>query len=123
VNAASLAHAAYTSSAAPVRTDRSTEYDIFSRITQRLKSADPVKNHAGMVSALHDNRQLWTLLAVDVADADNGLPQQLRAQLFYLAEFTLLHTSKILAGTGQIADLIDVNTSVMRGLHQQGTPK
>lgn len=123
MNASSLAHAAYTSSAAPVRTERSTEYDIFSRITQRLTSADPAKDYPGMVTALHENRQLWTLLAVDVADADNGLPQQLRAQLFYLAEFTIQHTSKILAGDGDIADLVEVNTAVMRGLHQQVAPK
>jgi len=119
VNASTLAHAAYTSFSAPIRTNRSTEYDIFARITQRLRKSDPKKDYAAMVGALHENRQLWTLLAVDVADAENALPQQLRAQIFYLAEFTLAHTSKILAGEGGIEDLIDVNTTIMRGLRPQ----
>ena len=123
MNASTLAQAAYTSSAAPIRTARSTEYDIFARITRRLRKSDPKKDYAAMVSALHDNRQLWTLLAVDVADADNGLPQQLRAQIFYLAEFTLAQTSKILAGEDGIDDLIDVNTTIMRGLRPQAGTK
>ena len=115
-----LAQTAYASPAAPVRTDRSTEYDIFARITHRLKSLDPKSNHPAFVQALHDNRQLWTLLAVDVADGDNSLPQQLRAQIFYLAEFTLQHTSKVLAGRDTVEALIDINTAIMRGLRQNG---
>jgi len=120
VNATTLAQTAYASSAAPIRTDRGTEYDVFARITLRLKKTDPAKNYVGFVEALHENRKLWTLLAVDVADKNNGLSKQLRAQIFYLAEFTLQHTSKVLAGNVGPEALIDVNTAVMRGLRQQG---
>jgi len=118
-----LAQTAYTSSATPIRTDRGKEYEVFSQITRRLKNADPTSNYRAHVNALHENRQLWTLLAVDVADADNRLPNQVRAQIFYLAEFTLLHTSKVLAGEANVSALVDVNTAMMRGLRQQGTPK
>lgn len=122
MNATILAQAAYSASAAPLRTSRGTEHDVFSKITRRLRQSNSAGGYAGFVQALHDNRQLWTLLAVDVADQDNGLPQQLRAQIFYLAEFTLLHTSKVLAGEAGPEALIDINNTIMQGLRQPGRP-
>ena len=71
------------------------------------------------MSTLHENRRLWVLFAGDVASKDNLLPDTLRAQLFYLAEFTLQHTSKVLDGTASVDVLIEINTAVMRGLRQQ----
>jgi flagellar protein FlaF len=59
---------------------------------------------------------LWTTLAADVAESDNGLPGPLRAQLFYLYEFAADHSRKILAGSGSVDVLVDINTAVMRGL-------
>ena len=123
MNASTLAQAAYASSTAPIRTERSTEYDIFARITQKLKNINPKNNYSGFVTALHENRQLWSLLAVDVADAGNKLAPQLRAQIFYLAEFTSLHTSKILAGEAEVQDLVEINTSIMRGLNNPGAQR
>ena len=121
MNAFNMAQTAYASSRAPVRTDRGTEYDVFARVTRALKAARAKSDYPAFIAALHENRKLWTLLAVDVADADNGLPQQLRAQLFYLAEFTQEHTSRIIAGKADPTPLIEVNTDVMRGLRQQGS--
>lgn len=72
-----------------------------------------------LAAALHENRRLWILLATSVADSENELPQSLRAQLFYLAEFTLQHSQKVLDGTASADVLIDINTSVMRGLRQE----
>ena len=73
-----------------------------------------------MVAALHDNRQLWVTLAVDVADADNALPQDLRASIFFLAQFTEHHSHKVLRGESDVQPLIDVNTAIMRGLRASG---
>ena len=114
-----LAQSAYTSSAAPTRSASSIELDAFSRITRRLQRLGSGRGSEAFAQALHENRQLWTLLAIDVADAENNLPQSLRAQIFYLARFTDLHTSKILAGTADAAVLVDINTAMMRGLRQQ----
>jgi len=121
VNALDLARTAYSSAKTPIRTEKSTEYDLFARITARMKSATVRKpdNIADLADALHDNRRLWILLAADVANADNALPQSLRAQIFYLAEFTLQHTPKILEGTASAEALIDINTAIMRGLRPQ----
>ncbi|MCB2135390.1 MAG: flagellar biosynthesis regulator FlaF [Rhodobacteraceae bacterium] len=122
MNAHLLARSAYSGAAASTRTDRGTEYEVFARITHRLKAtaSDPQTSPAARVGALHDNRALWTALATDVAVPSNGLPQALRAQIFYLAEFTILHTRKVLAGTANPDALIDINMAVMRGLRQEG---
>lgn len=120
----SLAHGAYQQVAAPIRTVRGTEYEVVARVTHRLKTA-AIKGKSGfpdLVSALHDNQKLWSAFALDVADPENALPKELRAQIFYLAEFTFEHTRKILGGTAEIAPLLDINTAVMRGLRGPGQP-
>ncbi len=97
MNAQNLARQAYTNQAAPIRTTRGTEYEVFAKITHRLNAAAR-KGKMGfpaLASAIHDNRKLWTMLAADVADDDNGLPNDLRARIFYLAEFTPGHSRQV----------------------------
>lgn len=116
-----MARTAYANSAAPIRTHQSTEYETFATVTRRLKEAGDMGGPGfnALVSAIHDNRRLWTLLAGDVAGKDNALPQTLRAQIFYLAEFTLNHSPKVLDGSASAEVLIEINTAIMRGLRQQ----
>lgn len=122
MNAFDMARTAYTSPAAPIRTTRGTEYSAFAKITHQLRAAASKKKTSfpEFVKALDDNRRLWNLLAGDVASADNQLPKELRAQIFYLAEFTQKHTSDILKGNADEVSLIDINTSIMRGLRREG---
>lgn len=122
MNAFDMARTAYTSPAAPVRTARGVEYSAFAKITHQLRAAATKKKTSfpEFVKALNDNRRLWTLLAGDVASADNELPKELRAQIFYLAEFTQKHTSDILRGKADEVSLIEINTSIMRGLRREG---
>ena len=118
MNAILQAKTAYGSTATPIRTDRGTEYALFTRITRNLHAAAR-KGRAGfpeLVSALHENRTMWTTLAVDVAGSENQLPADLRARLFYLAEFTEAHTRKVLSGEAAVRPLLEVNMAVMRGL-------
>ncbi|WP_370323299.1 flagellar biosynthesis regulator FlaF [Pseudorhodobacter sp. E13] len=118
----SLAHDAYTRPDAPGRNARAVEYDLFARVTRRLSMAwaQRKQNYPALVSALHENGALWRTLAIDVADSGNGLPQQLRAQLFYLHEFTAAHSKEVLNGTASAEVLVDINTAVMRGLRGTG---
>lgn len=121
MNARTLAQRAYAGNTAPTRAPRGIEYEVIARITHRIKSA-AMKGPAAfpeLASALHENRQLWTLLAIDVAGPANDLPEDLRARLFYLSEFTAHHTSKVLARTASVAPLLEVNTAVLRGLRTE----
>ena len=118
-----LAQQAYAQAGAPTRTPRDTEFEVISRITRRLNNAAARKDidFGGFAEALHDNRRLWTVLAAEVADADNWLPQDLRARIFYLAEFTRHHSSRVLADKGSVEPLLEINMAVLRGLRPGGT--
>ncbi|MDU9003087.1 flagellar biosynthesis regulator FlaF [Sedimentitalea todarodis] len=118
MNALSQAHRAYSAASAPTRTTRGTEYEAIARITTRIRSADAegAGGFAALAEALSDNRKLWTIFAIDVADKANPLPADLRARILYLAEFTNHHTSKVLARQATIEPLLEINTAILRGL-------
>lgn len=120
--ATSNARAAYGHRAAPVRTPRAQEYELLARCTQKLSMAwmRRKEDFPMLARALSDNLQLWSALAADVAEQGNGLPPPLRAQLFYLYEFTAGHTRSVLDNRASVEVLIDINTAVMRGLRGDG---
>lgn len=118
MNAELRAPGAYARPDAPVRAARTIEYDLFARVTRQLSTAIAARERdfAGLVRALHDNARLWRTIAADVAGSGNGLPQELRARLFYLYEFTEAHSRKVADGNAEAKVLIEINTAVMRGL-------
>lgn len=76
-----------------------------------------------LVTALSENNKLWITLAIDVADSDNKLPKELRARIFYLAEFVQQHTRKVLRKEARISPLLEINASILKGLRQGSLPK
>lgn len=112
----------YGSQTRAIKTPKSTEYEAFAKITHRITTAakSGKRGIGELAEALHDNRRLWTLLALDVANENNPLPKQLRAQILYLAEFTQLHSSKVLNEGAPVDPLVDINSSVMAGLRHGG---
>lgn len=122
MTAMNMTKTAYAATQNTVRTQRGIEYEAFARITHRLKSsAEKSRGEFGQLAqAIHENRQLWTLLAADVAADDNGLPADLRARIFYLYEFTNQHSRKVLKNPDEVSALVEINTAIMRGLRQTG---
>jgi flagellar protein FlaF len=118
MNMHAQARSAYAGAAAPIRTDRGAEYAVFARVTHRLSAVDEADKTAfpALAAAVADNQRLWGALAEDLLDDGNALPIGLRAQLVGLAEFVRKHTLRVLAGKAAIAPLVDINTSIMRGL-------
>ena len=116
------AHAAYSRPEAPQRNPRALEYDLLARATKSLSQASRQNGHgfASLIAALDENQRLWSTLAADVAEEGNGLPAKLRAQLFYLYEFTTQHSRAVRDRKASVDVLIDINTAVMRGLRGQG---
>ena len=118
---ASRARSLYGSAAAPTRTARDAERQVLIQVTAALRNADAA-DFPALARAVHDNRTLWTRLASDVAEPGNGLPQGLKAQLFYLAEFTDHQSGRILKGDATVDALVEINTAVIRGLAAGTTP-
>lgn len=122
MNIIDQARQAYAPRKSPLRTGRSVEHQLLSETTMRLRStaAKLPANFAAFAEAIHANRAVWTHLAAEVADDANGLSEDLRARIFYLAEFTAFHSRKVLKGEADISALVEVNTAVMRGLSPAG---
>ncbi len=113
----SFSNAGYGSSV--VRTARDAEYDVFSRVTRMLRQAEAVGHGPDWIAAVDKNNQLWTILASDLADPGNKLPDPVRAGLLSLAGFALRHGHLALSGKVGITPLIDINLAMMRGLRQE----
>lgn len=123
MNASSLAQQAYSSVSSSTRTERDIEYRLIAQVSHRMRAAAKNKNPANyskLISALNDNVKLWTQLAIDVSSSENGLPQELRARIFYLAEFVQQHTQKVMAKEAGIAVLLQINAAVLKGLSGRG---
>ena len=121
MNAIDLARQAYAPSPATLRSPRSIEAQLMADVTHRLSRQDA--SFPDLAAAVHANRQMWATLAVDVADPDNALPPELRASIFYLAEFTDHQSRKYLRGEADLAPLIEINSAVLRGLRGEGSPR
>jgi flagellar biosynthesis activator protein FlaF len=112
----------YSQPDASLRSMRSIEYEALARVSQKLSATWKTRksNFPALAQALSDNLALWSTLAADVASPGNALPSALRAQLFYLYEFSDIHTRRVLDGSASVEVLIDVNMAIMRGLRGQG---
>ncbi|WP_127106052.1 flagellar biosynthesis regulator FlaF [Pararhodobacter zhoushanensis] len=123
MSVAAHAHTSYGHHARALKTPRDIEYDVLARITGRIQTHIPHargRTGAALTEALNDNRRLWAAFAADLAHPENAFPADLRARMFYLAEFTLRHTLQVLSGSASADVLVDINTAVMRGLRPGG---
>ena len=113
-----IAHNAYGSIQKETLTPRSVEYRVFLNITSRLEEAQANNNPKSIdyVTALGDNQLLWNALGADVASVGNELPEQLKAQIFYLAQFMSQHTNLVRNGDADLVAIIDINKMIMEGL-------
>ena len=121
MNATSQALRGYSANATTTRSDRRMEYDVVARVTQGLRDAatKAKTDFPAYAEALNLNQKLWTALVVDLVDEKNPLPNELKARLVYLAEFTNHHTRKILRENASVMPLLEINMAVMRGLKSE----
>ncbi len=113
-----LANKAYGMAAQRTATDKQNEYTLFRQITAALEIAANAGKSAPVewADAIYRNQQLWTTLAVDLLNPGNSLPQDLKGRLLYLSEFVRQTSHRVLAGSDGMADLIDINKTIMIGL-------
>ena len=118
----STAERGYLGSMKSTRSERRTEYEVIAQITRELRdaAARARKDFPAYVEALDRNRKLWQAFAIDVSHDENPLPDELRARIFYLAEFTENHTRKILRERVSVLPLLEINMAILRGLKPEG---
>jgi flagellar biosynthesis activator protein FlaF len=123
VNAFAQAQRAYAPTQAPTKTARGVEYDVIARISHRMKHAIQQDDFAALAGALYENNKLWTALAVDVANPNNMLPDDLRARIIYLADFTRQHSHKVMQKKDTAVPLLEINAAILKGLKQEVVSK
>jgi flagellar protein FlaF len=112
-----------------MNSDKAIELKVFISITSSLSQVDPAEigGAAALAQALVDNAKLWKILFIDLVNPENPMPMDLKQNLISLAEFTQLHTLKVLSGSADKQILIDINKSVISGLRESSrlklTPK
>lgn len=123
MNSSAQAHRAYAPAASPIRTARGSEYEVIARISHRLKKAIKDDDFKALAGALVENQKLWTALAVDCLNDDNLLPDEVRAGIVSLSEFTRKHTQKVLRKKESAVALLEINAVILKGLSQAGVSK
>ena len=118
MNALNTAENGYRQNMRSTKSARRTEYEVVARITHRLRDTalKVSDDYPAYVEALSENRQLWQAFALDVMDKNNPLPDELKARIVYLAEFSDAHTTKILREKASVLPLLEVNMAILRGL-------
>jgi flagellar protein FlaF len=98
--------------------NKEVEYALFQQITDALESVTDARSRSlsDWADAINRNQQLWTIIATDLLQPGNALPDELKRSLLVLSEFVRQTSLKVLAGTEVIPDLIEVNKIVMAGL-------
>lgn len=121
MSASKMARRGYAQSQKEVATETELELKIFTEITGRLAASDPATTdgYVALAQAVNDNARLWNLLFLDMTNEENALPLELRNGLIYLAEFTRLHTMKVLQGDAGPEILIEINKSIIAGKRAQ----
>lgn len=94
------------------------ELKVFASVTSALSKANKSApgGIAQLAEALIENAKLWNIVFIDLVNPENTLPLPLKESLISLAEFTQKHTLLALGGNADHQVLIDINTSVIRGL-------
>lgn len=98
-----------------IRTDRDNEYEAFSRVTRELQHAQ-LNGGNQRYAAIERNLRLWTVLASDLSEPSNQLPDELKAGLLSLAIFSLRQGYHLLQNDDDLESLIFINKKIMSGL-------
>ena len=100
---------------------RRAECAALSVVIDRLQAAktSPGDRHL-LTGALDALEALWGIFLKDLANPDNALPVELRAGLVSIGRWIFMRASEIREGGAADLDaLIDINTSILRGLQAQ----
>ena len=97
---------------------RDRERDLFEQAVSLLtKAAGEGAKSIACVEAIHFTVRLWTTLLEDLANPDNALPKELRANLISIGIWVLRESDKIRKGEStNISGVLDITKIIRDGL-------
>ena len=109
---------AYQQTARKHADPRDVEYRLFAQVTRALLDVKDQRESdlKRFADTLDWNRRVWSALALDCANPDNSLPEEVRAGIISLSIFVSKHTSLAIRGQDDVDTLIDLNRTIMQGL-------
>ena len=113
-----MSYQAYQTAQKSAESPRQMEYRLFAQVTHALVQASENMSSLNkeFIDALDWNRRVWSTLSSDCGTEGNGLPDELRAGIISLSLWVSKHTSSVMRGEEDIADLIQINRTIMEGL-------
>jgi len=123
--------AAYKRTIKESESPRQIERRILSRITGQLEQNARAFDEAqdsltrltlladGLRESLSENQAVWGALKYDLADTENALPPELKAQLLSLALWVERQTGNVLGGAPGVGALAAINRNIVNGLAGQ----
>ena len=117
-----LASKAYGEITHRTASEKQIEFALFQQITHNHEKVAQAERPAPAVwaGAIDRNLQLWTVLASDLLLPENSLPVETKQGLLNLALFVRRHSMQVLSGEADLADLIEVNRTIMDGIAPAG---
>ncbi len=119
-----MSHETYRRAQVEMASPRDAEYQAFSSVTSKLiaLSNSDVPDLKDRAQAVHDNKQLWFMLANDCADDRNLLPEETRATIINLSRWVDKYSRAVIRDNESISPLIDINRIMMDGLAGRREP-
>ena len=110
----------YKSPSSGTKAASDNEYNLLGQISGELKIAydNRVSKYPELVEAVTRNSLLWTIFAAEAADQRNGLSEEIRAKIFWLAQYVDLESKNVLRELSGAENLIEINKCIMRGLRE-----
>lgn len=118
-----VASRAYGEVANRTASDQQVELSLFQQVTQALQNVDRAErvSPTDWADAINRNLSMWTTLAVDLSHPDNGLPVDMKRSLITLSDFVRRTSMEVLQDEAGLADLIEINTTIIGGLTQSAS--
>jgi flagellar biosynthesis regulator FlaF len=100
-----------------IESQRASEYRRLAELTGALIESDKNQRDAmAYANAVRNNQQFWSILRLQLVQANTSLPPELRVQFLSLAEWVEKESALAAAGDHMLEGLIAVNRQIMEGL-------
>ena len=115
-----MSYDAYATAQKAAEAPRDLEIRAIAHVTRQMSEANkPGADTMSRIRALNANSRLWGLLAQDLSNPDNPLPETLKARYISLGMFARRRSLQAMTDQSDFSTLIQLNTDVLEALDYQ----